>query len=620
MRIFRLAVFGLGALLALAACSGSDNVVLTTDQASGPSSDPTTEASGNIVETAVENGSFTTLAAALQATGLDSVLADDSRNFTVFAPTDEAFEALGQETIDGLLADTEALSDILLYHVLADQIVDGATALTLAGNTVEAANGDLLSLSANEDRLFINMSEVTTADVSASNGVIHVIDKVLLPPEDAPAEPGNIVETAIAAGSFNTLAAALQATDLVSVLADENETFTVFAPTDDAFAALGQDTVDALLADPDRLSDILLYHVLAGQNVDSSTAIGLAGSTVTTANGDDIALSLSEGNLLVNMSVVTMPDIAASNGVIHVIDAVLMPPADEPAPEELSSIVDTAIAAGGFETLVAALQATGLDATLGDTSETFTVFAPTDAAFSALGQDTIDALLADTETLRDILLYHVIAGQAVDSATAISLAGSSVTTANGDDVALSLSEGNLLVNTSVVTVTDIAASNGIIHVIDAVLTPPADAPPPAELPSIYDTVIAAGNFRTLVTALQVTGLDGPLAGGHEVYTVFAPTDEAFAALGQDTINGLLEDPDGLKNILLYHVIADQAVDANTAISLAGSKVTMANGDEVRLSISEGNLRVNRSLVTDTDIHASNGIIHVIDAVLVPPAH
>ena len=439
---------------------------------------------------------------------------------------------------------------------------------------------------------------------------------------------GNIVQTAVDAGSFNTLAAALGATGLDAVLADETREFTVFAPTDDAFAALGQDTINALLADPEALTDILLYHVLADANVDSGTAISLAGTSVQAANEDDLQISLTDGSLFINTSKVITADVVATNGTIHVIDSVLLPPAGddsasqddsagEPVEPQLSNIVDTALAAGSFNTLAAALEATGLVPVLADEKATFTVFAPTDEAFAALGQETIDALLADPDTLRDILLYHVISGQSVNAETAISLAGSSVTTANGDDIDLSLDAGRLFINQSQVTATDVAASNGIIHVIDAVLLPPADEPEAPALDSIYNTAIAAGNFQTLVTALQVTGLDGPLAGGHEVYTVFAPTDDAFAALGQDTINGLIADPDALKNILLYHVVADVAVDSGAVLSLAGSTVTMANGDAVQVSVKNGELFINNAMVTVTDIMATNGIIHVIDTVLIP---
>jgi len=430
-----------------------------------------------------------------------------------------------------------------------------------------------------------------------------------------PVEPevvlSSITQTAVDAGGFETLVAALQATGLDATLADETATFTVFAPTDEAFAVLGEAAINALLADIDTLSDILLYHVIAGQAVDGETATGLAGSTVEMANGDMVAITVRDGNLFINDAQVVTADIEASNGIIHVIDAVLLPPADVEAP---GTITEVAVANGSFTTLVAALQATGLDSVLADETMIYTVFAPTDAAFEALGEDTINALLADLDTLSDILLYHVVPGAAVDAVTALSLAGTDVTMANGSDTSLSLVDGELYINQAKVIVTDVAASNGVIHVIDAVITPPS-----GELGNIAEVAIAAGSFKTLVAALQATGLDAVVADESAIFTVFAPTDEAFAALGQETIDALLADPDTLKDILLYHVIADASVEAETAISLAGSMVEMANGDTVMLSLSDGKLFINDAEVVATDVEASNGIIHVINKVILPPS-
>lgn len=295
------------------------------------------------------------------------------------------------------------------------------------------------------------------------NGPTTVID------DAAESVSDNIVETAVNAGTFTSLVAALQASGLDEVLADESKTFTVFAPTDEAFDSLGDEALSALLADTDALQGILLYHVISGQSVDAQTAISLAGTTVEMANGESISLTMMDGNLLIDSSIVIATDIQTSNGIIHVIDAVLLPPTSEP--EIMANIVDTAVAAGSFTTLVAALQAAGLDETLADESQTFTVFAPTDAAFEKLGSDTIAALLADTDTLSNILLYHVIGGASVEAQAAIGLAGSEVDMANGETVSLSLQDGNLLIDDATVISTDIMTSNGIIHVIDTVLTP-----------------------------------------------------------------------------------------------------------------------------------------------------
>ena len=431
-------------------------------------------------------------------------------------------------------------------------------------------------------------------------------------PPTPPAGPGNIVEVAEAAGGFGTLLTALDATGLDDTLSDESQTFTVFAPTDEAFEALGQETIDGLLGDPDTLSDILLYHVIAGQAVDAETALSLAGTTVGMANGDRVALTLRDGALFINGAEVVTTDVEASNGLIHVIDAVLLPPADA---EPTGNIVEVAVANGSFTTLVAAVEAAGLADTLADPDATFTVFAPTDDAFAALGDDTINALLADIDALTDVLLYHVISGSAVDSITATSLFGESVEMANGDTVDIDIRDGALFVNDSQVIIADVPATNGVIHVIDAVLLPPADDAAPG---TIVDVAVANG-FTTLVAAVEAAGLVDTLADPTATFTVFAPTDEAFAALGEDTLNDLLADPDTLSNILLYHVIAEQAVPSETALTLDGSDVEMANGATVTITVTDGNLFINDSQVIAADVEASNGIIHVIDAVLLPPA-
>jgi len=438
----------------------------------------------NIVDTAVAAETFTTLVTALQATELDSVLADESKTYTVFAPTDSAFEKLGADTINALLGDTETLKDILLYHVVPEAAVSADAAQDLAGSMVEMANGDKVAVSVDGDKLFINTSEVVITDIATSNGVIHAIDTVLSPPEDmdeaTESAPMSIVETAAAAGSFTTLARALVATGLLDTLNNPEATFTVFAPTDEAFAKLPEGTIDSLLASPDTLRDILLYHVITDTVVDSTTASSLAGKTTTMANGDDISISLSDGNLQINDATVISPDVFANNGVIHVIDTVLIPPTDaeeettEPpvqAETPTGTILDIAAGNPDFSILAAAVVAAGLDGALGHSGDTYTVFAPNNAAFEALGQDKIDSLIADPEKLRNILLLHVLPGRVVDAQTALTLVGYDLQAGNGDTLVISQDGDSLSINGSNIVATDIRAVNGVIHVIDKVILP-----------------------------------------------------------------------------------------------------------------------------------------------------
>ena len=453
---------------ALVACD-SDNNSASPPPPEEPAADPAPEL-GSIVDVARDAGSFSTLLTALEAAGLDATLADEDSDFTVFAPTDEAFEALPEGTLDTLLADTDLLTDVLLYHVITDNVVGSDTALSLAGTTQLMANEAKLAITVRGDALYLNESVVIDTDIEASNGVIHVIDTVLTPTTIGEPE-GSIVDLALASPDLTTLVTALQAADLVSALADEDALFTVFAPTDDAFAALGEDAIAALLADTDALTNVLLYHVVAGAAVDSVDATALYGEMVTMLNEADVTIDIRDGELYINDSKVIIKDIPATNGIIHVIDMVLIPESEE-AVEPTGTIVDIALADPQFSTLVTALEAADLVATLADETAVFTVFAPTDDAFALLGTDTINSLLADIPTLSNILTYHVIGDLAVDAATAISLDGSDVEMLNGDTVSVSVQDDVLYINDSAVIAADVVATNGVIHVIDAVLTPP----------------------------------------------------------------------------------------------------------------------------------------------------
>ena len=292
-----------------------------------------------------------------------------------------------------------------------------------------------------------------------------------MPEPTATPEPmlSDIVDTAVADGRFTTLVAAVQAAELVDTLKGEGP-FTVFAPTDDAFAALPEGTLESLLLPENKqaLTDILLYHVVSGKFMAADVT---ALTSATTVLGKDVTVKVDMGNVYINEAQVVITDIATSNGVIHVINAVLLPPADEAAMEEKNTIVDIAVADGRFTTLVAALTAADLVETLSGEGP-FTVFAPTDDAFAALPAGTLDTLLLpeSKQALTDILLYHVVSGK-VMAADVVTLSGA--TTVLGKDVTITVKDGKVFLNDTVqVIITDIEASNGVIHVIDAVLLPP----------------------------------------------------------------------------------------------------------------------------------------------------
>jgi uncharacterized surface protein with fasciclin (FAS1) repeats len=295
-----------------------------------------------------------------------------------------------------------------------------------------------------------------------------------------------------------------------------------------------------------------------------------------------------------------------------VIDAVILPPTEEEAGMMEKDIVDTAVEAGSFETLVAAVQAAGLvDALKGEGP--FTVFAPTDDAFAALPEGTLEALLADPEgDLTQILLYHVVPGKVMAADVSDGLEAE---TLQGAKAAFSVDGNSVMIGDATIVATDIETSNGVIHVIDAVILPPTEEEAGMMEKDIVDTAIEAGSFETLVAAVQAAGLVDALKGEGPL-TVFAPTDDAFAALPEGTLETLLADPEGdLKQILLYHVVPGKVMAADVSDGLEAETL---QGEKATFSVAGDGAMIEGAAIVTTDIETSNGVIHVIDAVILPP--
>jgi len=262
----------------------------------------------------------------------------------VFAPTNAAFEAVPAETMEALAADVDLLTSVLTYHVVADSVIlssdltEGAVV-----PTVNRASVTVTSLTPPT----INDSGVAMADIMASNGVVHVIDAVLIPPpaeEAAPAaemaeeeEPSStIVDLAVATPDLSTLVELVTAAGLVETLSGEGP-FTVFAPTNAAFEAVPAETMEALAADVDLLTSVLTYHVVPGTIMSTDLAVGAEVTAVS--EGTLTVTSLTPPTI--NESEVVQADIVASNGVVHVIGAVLMPPAEEEPAMDMGDVADT---------------------------------------------------------------------------------------------------------------------------------------------------------------------------------------------------------------------------------------------------------------------------------------
>jgi len=594
----------------LAACSESGDGVLykddlpTAEAPPAPTPDP---GPGNIVEVATESGSFPTLLAAVEAAGLVDALSDSSASLTVFAPTEAAFAALPEGTLDSLLADPDALANVLTYHVLGSS-VDASAALGLAPTTVETLNGNDIAVTKRDDaNLYVNLSKVVDYDIEASNGVIHVIDSVLLPPDLTPSTM-TIAEIAQADGNFDTLVAALTAANLVGTVNDPDASLTVFAPTDAAFEELGDAALNYLLNNPEILESTLLYHVVAGAELSSIDAIAAAGTSLTMANDDEATISLGETGLMIEGANIVTTDIVASNGIIHVIDVVLEAPSATGAP-----LAVTLASNGSFSTLSGLIEDAGLTDELMDPNANVTIFAPTDEAFAQmkragmftklLGKDVGDHLADFTNGS----FGDAIVDAETETYTFPTGAQDWAGFANNAEIyPLTFEEGGSITFTaSAATPTNIRFR--------------FEYQPFPDVDPAYDTAnVLIDSTEATEYTIEIPSQGENTFSSFLLYVVERdqPVVVSNVIVSNDTTPAPEPDAD-LVNLLTYHVYGD-TVYSGDAIALDGNSIEMLNGELVDISVQDGNLFVNDARVTSADIAAGNGVIHAINKVLSLP--
>ncbi len=544
----------------------------------------------NVISTSPNH---TTLKAALIQAGLVSTLQNPAATLTVFAPDNAAFDALASAlgvTATQLLANPE-LGAILAYHVLGQEVA--AAAITngqVATSLNTTANGTIYLTKTSTGSVFADQANVTTADLTTDNGIVHVVNKVLLPIK-------TVVDVA-ATNNFTTLLTAATQEELLPALTDPLATLTVFAPTNDAFTAiataLGTD-INGLLALP-TLAEILKYHVLGAEVTAANVTNGAIVNTLSTVNTLKMTKTTT-GSVYANHAMVTLADVQADNGVVHVINNVVLP---------IETVVDRAID-GGFSTLVIAVAKAELLPALTNPLATLTVFAPTNAAFDALatglGTD-INGILA-LPTLGEVLKYHVLGAEVLAAAITNGQIVSPLSTVNTLKLTKTTT-GNVFINQAQVTTPNVDADNGVVHVLNKVLLP---------IETVADKAIDGG-LSTLVAAVVKAELLPALSDPFVELTVFAPQNAAFEALaflsGTD-LNGILALPN-LADVLFYHVTEGNVVSGD----LTNGNVTMLNGDDVVVDITNG-VQINDANVTTANVEADNGVVHVIDAVLLSTA-
>jgi transforming growth factor-beta-induced protein len=417
----------------------------------------------------------------------------------------------------------------------------------------------------------------------------------------------DIVELAVANG-FNSLAAALTRADLVDALQGSGP-FTVFAPTDEAFAnllaAIGQSSVDDVPVSV--LQSILTYHVIAGDISSEMVSDG----EVNALSGEALSFTTSNGIQVNGVSVINPYDVDATNGIIHTINEVLVPPTIAPF---VNSVLEPAYFNVNFSKLIEAAAKADLVTTLLETPD-LTIFAPNNDAFMASG---IEPSAIDAATLASVLTYHVVGAKVLSSGIPASAA-----TVNGNELNFSLTgSGNYINGSTEIIAVDIESGSGVVHVIDMVLMPPT-----GNLVTTAVELTSTGEFTSLVAALQRTADEGTpeqnlltVLSGEGPFTVFAPTNAAFQALldSNNDWSSLGEIPlETLIAVLTYHVVPARAYDVDLAGAIdENNQLPTANGAKITVDL--GNLTINGNAeIIGTNTNTSNGVIHVINNVLVP---
>ncbi len=579
-------------------------IVLFISSCKDDDDDPAPPQSNSIVDVAQSDSELSTLVDAIDAAGLTDFLSGNDP-YTVFAPTNAAFQKLDPTTLNTIISTPTLLTALLQYHVtngkvLSSNLSNGPVPTLLSGQNIEVSvdNGVVLNGS----------SSVTTADISADNGVIHKIDEVLIP-DDFVAQ--TIVQIAAGNSDFSTLVTILSLPELSDILTAANDPtsdLTVFAPTNDAFAALlsalGKTELSELPVELVR--EIVQYHILGGAVTSSELSNG---DVETLLPGESVIVDITDG-VKINESEVIIADVSAINGVIHAVDAVLLPSFVSSAVGTISEVI---LFDNDFTVLAAALRKAELLETV-STTENLTLFAPDNTGFVAAGITSLDGL--EKEDLTPVLLYHVLGAKVLSSQ--LPADGIASTLSDEENIYLGYLKDKVLINgLTTITEVDIEKSNGVIHRINRTLVPPAH--------DVVDIAVALAEngdeseFTVLVSLLSSDSLADITAALKEAenITIFAPTDAAFEEI-IDIVPALTEED--LTNILQYHaasarVFSTELQNGQVIPMLSGETLKVnISGESVSLTDKSGGEDAN---VNEVNIHGSNGVIHVVDKVLIP---
>ncbi|CAM5132516.1 unnamed protein product [Eretmochelys imbricata] len=500
-------------------------------------------------------------------------------SFTIFAPNNEAWAALPAEMLDSLVSNVNIeLLNALRYHmvnrrVLTDELKHGTSLPSMYQNI------DLQIHHYPNGIVTVNCARLLKADHHATNGVVHLIDKVI-------ATTTNTIQQIVETNeNLETLRAAVAASDLNTLLESDGQ-FTLLAPTNEAFEKIPQETLNRILGDPEALKDLLNHHIL--KSAMCAEAI-IAGLSMETLEGTMLEVGCTGDELTLNgRAIIAEKDVLAVNGVVHFVNELLIPDSAKTL-FELGKESDVSTSIDLFRQADLSSHLTG--------NERVTLLAPVNIVFKdgtpPMNQNTKSLLLDHIlkEQLSSKYLYH----------------GQKLETLGGKELRVFVYRNNLCIENVCIAAHDRRGRFGTLFTVDKMLTPPVG--------TVMDVLKADQRFTTLVAAIQSAGLMETL-NRPGTFTVFAPTNEAFQAMPQGELNKLMGNAKELATILKYH-IGDEILVSGAVGALV--RLKSLQGDKIEVTAKNNVVNVNKEPVAETDIMATNGVIYAVNAVLQPPA-
>ncbi|XP_019390276.1 PREDICTED: transforming growth factor-beta-induced protein ig-h3 [Crocodylus porosus] len=500
-------------------------------------------------------------------------------SFTIFAPSNLAWASLPAETLDSLVSNVNIeLLNALRYHmvnrrVLTDDLKHGTSLPSMYQN---------LSLQIHHypnGIVTVNCARLLKADHQATNGVVHLIDKVIA------TTTNNIQQIVEIEESLETLRAAVAASGLNNLL-ESNGQFTLLAPTNEAFEKIPQETLNRILGDPEALRDLLNHHILKSAMCAEAIIAGLA---METLEGTTLEVGCSGEELTLNgRPIIANKDVVATNGVVHFVNELLIPDAAKTLFElgqesEVTTSIDLFRQAGLSSHL------TG--------NERLTLLAPVNTAFK-------DGIPRVDNNMKNLLRDHIVKDQL---SSKYLYHGQKLETLGGKELRVFVYRNTLCIENSCIAAHDKRGRFGTLFIMEKMLTPP--------MGTVMDMLKADNRFSTLVAAIQSAGLTETL-NRPGTFTVFAPTNEAFRAMPRGELNKLMGNAKELSSVLKYH-ITDEILVSGAVGALVRMK--SMQGDKLEVSTKKDVIQINKEPVAESDIMATNGVIYAVNSVLQPQA-